>query len=72
MRMKITPAERKVFSVDEFCVTHGISRGTFYNLRQAGKAPAEMKIGKRTLVTAEAAEAWRRRMEAEQAKKKAG
>jgi predicted DNA-binding transcriptional regulator AlpA len=58
-------ARKSAFSVDEFCADHGISRATFYNIRSAGRGPAEMKIGTRTLISVEAAEAWRRRMEAE-------
>lgn len=56
---------RKAYSVDEFCRDHGISRASYYNLRKAGRGPQEMKIGSRTLVSEEAATAWRRRMEAE-------
>lgn len=50
-------------TVDEFCQAHRISRGTFYNLLRDGRGPAVMKIGARTLVSIEAAAAWRRRME---------
>ncbi|SHM06633.1 hypothetical protein SAMN05444159_7581 [Bradyrhizobium lablabi] len=56
---------RKAFSVDQFCSDHGISRATFYNLRQRGKGPTEMKVGTRTLISVEAAAEWRRRMETE-------
>lgn len=52
-------------SVAEFCHSHGISRATFYKLAAEGRAPAIAKIGRRTLISAEAAEAWRRRMERE-------
>ncbi len=50
-------------TVDEFCHAHRISRGTFYNLLKVGQGPAVMKVGARTLVSGEAAAAWRRRME---------
>jgi predicted DNA-binding transcriptional regulator AlpA len=59
-----TTTDRQAYSVDEFCRSHGICRATFYNLRKAGDGPVEMKIGARTLISVEAAEAWRRRMEA--------
>lgn len=55
------------FSVDEFCLAHRIGRASFYNLLKAGTGPATMKVGGRTLVSVEAAAAWRRRMEAETA-----
>ncbi len=52
-----------MFSVNEFCRAHRISRGTFYKLLSKGLGPTAIKIGTRTLITAEAAEEWRRRME---------
>ena len=51
-------------TVDEFCHSHRISRGTFYNLLKAGHGPSIMKVGARTLISAEAAANWRRKMEA--------
>ena len=54
-------------SVAEFCHQHGISRGTFYKLLGEGRAPKAIKVGRRTLISAEAAEEWRRRMEREAA-----
>jgi excisionase family DNA binding protein len=56
-----------MFSVSEFCRNHGISRGTFYKLLGEGRAPKAVKIGRRTLISGEAAEEWRRRMEREAA-----
>jgi predicted DNA-binding transcriptional regulator AlpA len=50
-------------SVLSFCKAHRISVSTFYNLMKRGEGPIVMKVGKRTLVSYEAAEAWRRRME---------
>jgi predicted DNA-binding transcriptional regulator AlpA len=51
-------------SIDEFCARHGISRGSFYNLRKAGLGPREMKLGARVLISVEAAADWRRQREA--------
>jgi predicted site-specific integrase-resolvase len=51
------------YSVAEFCQVHRISRAHLYNLIKRGMGPALMKAGKRTLVSEEAATAWRRRME---------
>jgi predicted DNA-binding transcriptional regulator AlpA len=51
------------FSIQQFCDSHGISRGKYYLLLQEGLAPKIMKIGRRTLISIEAAEAWRREME---------
>lgn len=54
-------------SVEGFCRRWSISRATFYNLKRRGLAPAIMKLGTRTIVSPEAEEAWRLRMEAETA-----
>lgn len=54
-----------MFSVSEFCRAHGISRGTFYKLLGEGRGPKAVKIGRRTLISNEAAEEWRRRLERE-------
>ena len=51
------------YSVSEFCREHGISRGLFYQLLKDGKGPKTMKLGRRTLISREAAEDWSRRME---------
>ena len=56
-----------MFSVAEFCHQHGISRGTFYKLLNEGRGPKAVKICRRTLISSEAAEKWRRRMEQEAA-----
>jgi predicted DNA-binding transcriptional regulator AlpA len=58
---------KKASSIDEFCIEHGISRASFYNLKKIGKAPRQMKVGTRCLISAEAATAWRRQMEEEAA-----
>ena len=48
-------SEKKSFSIKHFCITHGISRATFYNLVKKQLAPRLMKVGKRTLISVEAA-----------------
>lgn len=55
---------RKAFSIDEFCAAHGISRATYYNLKKVGKAPTEMKVLARKIISEESAAEWRRQMEA--------
>jgi predicted DNA-binding transcriptional regulator AlpA len=55
--------EKQSFSIQHFCITHGISRATFYNLIKKHLAPRLMKVGKRTLISAEATAEWRARME---------
>ncbi len=51
------------YSVADFCGAHGISRALFYKLLREGRGPRVMKVGRRTLISREAAEQWRRRME---------
>jgi predicted DNA-binding transcriptional regulator AlpA len=50
-------------SVNEFCAEHGVSRSLFYSLLKRDEAPHIMKVGRRTLISAEAAAEWRKRME---------
>jgi excisionase family DNA binding protein len=59
------------FSVSEFCRRHGICRATFYNLLKANGGPAVMRVGSRVLISREAAEQWRRRVEADAARRPA-
>jgi hypothetical protein len=51
------------YSIAEFCRAHNLSRAFFYILLKRGNGPTVMKVGKRTLVSEEAAKDWRRRME---------
>jgi hypothetical protein len=50
-------------SIDTFCERHSISRSGFYILRANGTGPKLMKVGARTLISREAAAAWRRARE---------
>lgn len=47
------------YSINKFCARHSISRAHFYNLREVGAGPREMRAGGRVLITAEAAAEWR-------------
>ena len=51
------------YSIAEFCRAHRVSRAFFYVLQKRGEGPAVMEVGKRRLVSEEAAKEWRRRME---------
>jgi hypothetical protein len=52
-----------MFSVPDFCASHGISRALFYKLHAQGKAPRICKVGARSLICADDAAAWRRGLE---------
>lgn len=59
--MNIKPS----YTIPNFCADHGnISRSFFHKLVNEGNGPRLMKIGRRTLISAEAAAEWRSRMEA--------
>lgn len=55
---------RAAMTIPEFCeASGGISRAHFHKLVNDGNGPRLMKVGRRTLITAEAAAEWRRQME---------
>jgi hypothetical protein len=59
----IRPEDRDAYSIDEFCLRHGISHGTYYNLKNRGLGPREARAMTRVLITKESAAAWRRERE---------
>ena len=50
--------ERNLYTVAECCRLNSISRATLYRLLTSGKLSA-VKVGVRTLITAESIRAWR-------------
>jgi len=53
----------KVYSVQQFCEMYGIGRNLFYKMLAEGAGPKIMKLGRRTLISREAAEEWQRQIE---------
>jgi excisionase family DNA binding protein len=53
----------RALTVEAFCRSYGIGRSTAYKLIKEGLGPRTMKVGRRTLISIEAADEWRRRME---------
>ena len=51
-------------SIGQFARSHGISIDTYFRMARDGDGPKVMKAGARTLISVEAAEAWRRAREA--------
>lgn len=47
------------YSITEFCDAHGISQALYFNLKKRKQTPREMKLGRRILISQEAAAAWR-------------
>ena len=62
-RVNRVTIQKQSFSISEFCKLNDISRSLFYLLRVKGKAPRVMKVGRRTLISVEAAAEWRKDME---------
>jgi hypothetical protein len=58
------PIERAAYSIDEFAEAHGLSVAMYFKLRKLGVGPDEMRVGRRRLISFEAAERWRRQREA--------
>jgi excisionase family DNA binding protein len=56
----------RALTVDAFCRAYAIGRSTLYRLIKDNAGPRTMKVGRRTLISIEAADEWRRRMEASQ------
>jgi excisionase family DNA binding protein len=54
---------KQLLSIEEFCLEHNLSRGTFYRLLKSGNGPRLTKIGRRRLISREAALDWRKDME---------
>lgn len=52
--------DKRVWTVDGFCSAHELTRGMFYKLKAQGKAPETIKLGRKTLITEEAASQWLR------------
>ena len=50
--------EQKAYTVAEFLDVYRISRSTFYRLLQSGDAPAVMRVGRKLLISVDAAENW--------------
>ncbi len=50
-------------TIDEFCKSEKISRAHYFNLRDRGEAPREMRIGRCVRISPEARAAWRRERE---------
>lgn len=56
------------YNIEQFCKAHGLSRSSFYVMHKAGDGPRVFKVGRRTLISREAATDWRREMERKTAK----
>ena len=60
-------APQAALTIEQFCDAHHISRTHLHNMTKAGKGPRVMRLGRRVLISAEAAAEWRRSLEQETA-----
>jgi hypothetical protein len=66
-KSNITPAQapleiaREAYSIPEWCTSIGISRAFFYKL-PTDERPVVVKLGRRSIITRRASEAWQERM----------
>jgi hypothetical protein len=61
--IKSPPIEPLAYSIRQFCEAHNISIDTYFRMQRAASGPVKMKVGGRTLISVEAAAAWRRERE---------
>jgi hypothetical protein len=60
-----TPApERAAYSIREWCIRNGYSPSFYYKLQRQGRGPRTIREGRRTTISREADEEWRREREA--------
>lgn len=57
----VNDAESLAMSIDAFCRRHGISVSKFFELPETDR-PATLRLGRRVLITTEAAAEWRARL----------
>jgi hypothetical protein len=57
-------ANALALSIHAFCALHGISEDMYFKMQREGWGPTTMKVGSRTLISHEAAAAWRAEREA--------
>ena len=67
MHLNLTAAtlSKLAYTVPQFCDGFNVSRTHFYALLKENKGPRIMKVGRRTLISAQAAADWCKRMEDE-------
>lgn len=56
---------QQAYSIPEFLQVYRISRTKLYELWQQGKGPKSYTIGRKRLVSVDAAQSWQRQMEKE-------
>jgi hypothetical protein len=60
---EVTGGKPFAFTIVEFCHAYRISPAHYFAMRRKGKGPVELRLGRRRIISAESAEAWRRARE---------
>lgn len=68
---KTPPKDAPPMTIEEFCKRYALSRSRYYELKQQGRTPDELRVGRKTLITVASAREWERRLLAEQRAAKA-
>jgi len=55
--------DQDAYTIPAFCKRHSFSPAKYFQLQQQGEGPRVMRIGKRVLISKEAAAEWRRSRE---------
>jgi hypothetical protein len=55
-------AQKKIFSIREFCALHGLSPPMYYQMEKQRRTPRVIYIGTHKRITQEAAAEWRQAM----------
>ncbi|MFK3739398.1 hypothetical protein [Massilia sp. TN1-12] len=50
------------YTIPQFCDAYHFSRVHYYSLKKQGLAPAEIRVGRRVIITRRAAEQWEDRL----------
>jgi len=58
------PAFATAFTIAEFCRAHRMSQTHYYELKKSDQGPDEMVVGRRRIISIEAAARWRKAREA--------
>lgn len=58
------PDHRGAYTISEFTEAYRFSRATLYNMWRDGCGPRRLRVRGRTLISREAADEWRRSLEA--------
>ncbi|MBT2789182.1 hypothetical protein [Paraburkholderia strydomiana] len=62
---KTPPKDAPPMTIEEFCKRYALSRSHYYEMKQQGRTPAELRVGRKALITADSARAWERRISLE-------